>query len=95
MENIRQKIMTFLGRFFRCENLDGNADIFAAGFVNSLVLVQLITFLETNFAITIEDDDLEISNFRTVNQILSLIARKTAVEPQGSPVALESAVNAG
>lgn len=82
MENPRQHIMAFLGRFFRCETLNGDDDIFAAGFVNSLVIVQLISFLENNFSITIEDEDLELSNFRSVNHILALIERKTAAKSQ-------------
>ncbi|HEY6252919.1 MAG TPA: phosphopantetheine-binding protein [Candidatus Angelobacter sp.] len=82
MENPKQHIMAFLGRFFRCETLNGDDDIFAAGFVNSLVIVQLISFLENSFSITIEDEDLELSNFRSVNNILALIERKTAAKSQ-------------
>lgn len=95
MENARQNVMTFLGRFFRCESLDGDDDIFAAGFVNSLVIVQLIRFLETDFSITVEDDDLEIDNFRTVNRILSFIERKAAKPEENSHSSLASAVDAG
>src|SRR5437764_11659717 len=101
MENPRQHIMAFLGRFFRCETLNGDDDIFAAGFVNSLVIVQLISFLENNYSITIEDEDLDFANFRTVNQILSFIARKTtsgkpALDSQpGGPKPLASPVDAG
>lgn len=94
MDNPRQEIMAFLGRFFRCESLGSDADIFAAGFVNSLVLVQLIRFLEINYAITIDDDDLEIENFRTVNQILSLVTRKSVLKSQESACAVESTVDA-
>lgn len=95
MEKARQNLMIFLGRFFRCESLDGDDDIFAAGFVNSLVIVQLIRFLETDFSITVEDDELEIDNFRTVNRILSFIARKTAGAEDDSHSSLASAVDAG
>lgn len=82
MENPKEHIMAFLGRFFRCETLNGDDDIFAAGFVNSLVIVQLISFLENNFSINIEDEDLELSNFRSVNNILAFIERKTAAKSQ-------------
>jgi methoxymalonate biosynthesis acyl carrier protein len=82
MENPRQHIMAFLGRFFRCETLNGDDDIFAAGFVNSLVIVQLVSFLEKNFSITIEDEDLELSNFRSVNNILAFIEKKSTAKSQ-------------
>ena len=95
MENPRQHIMAFLGRFFRCETLNGDDDIFVAGFVNSLVIVQLISFLENNFSITIEDEDLELSNFRSVNNILAFIERKTAAKSQPhDSESLASAVDA-
>jgi acyl carrier protein len=95
MENPRQHIMAFLGRFFRCETLNGDDDIFAAGFVNSLVIVQLIGFLETTFSITIEDEDLELPNFRSVNRILALIEKKTAAKSQPNDYQrLASAVDA-
>jgi len=101
MDDPKQQLTVFLGRFFRFENLDGDDDIFAAGFVNSLVIVQLISFLENNYSITVEDEDLDIANFRTVNQILSFIARKTtsgntALDSQlGGPKPLASSVDAG
>ena len=95
MENPRQHIMAFLGRFFRCETLNGDDDIFEAGFVNSLVIVQLVSFLENNFSITIEDEDLELSNFRSVNNILAFIERKTAATSQPNDYErLASAVDA-
>ena len=95
MENPRQYIMAFLGRFFRCETLNGDDDIFAAGFVNSLVIVQLVSFLENNFSITIEDEDLELSNFRSVNNILAFIEKKTAAKSQPNDYErLASAVDA-
>ena len=95
MENPKQHIMAFLGRFIRCETLNGGDDIFAAGFVNSLVIVQLISFLENNFSITIEDEDLELSNFRSVNNILAFIEKKTAAKSQPNDYQrLASAVDA-
>jgi len=95
MENPKQHIMAFLGRFFRCETLNDGDDIFAAGFVNSLVIVQLIGFLENNFSITIEDEDLDLSNFRSVNNILAFIERKTAAKSQPNDCQrLASAVDA-
>ncbi|ACU60879.1 acyl carrier protein [Chitinophaga pinensis] len=51
-------------------------DIFELGIVNSLFAMQLITFMEKKFSLTVENEDLEISNFNTLNNITSFIQRK-------------------
>jgi acyl carrier protein len=53
-------------------------DIFASGFVNSLLAIQLISFIEDGFSVTIEDDELDPDNFRSVRAILDFLAAKGA-----------------
>jgi acyl carrier protein len=76
MENTQQEVRQFLGRFFRHQALGSDDDIFAGGFMNSLVLVQLMSFIESQFSVKIEDKDLEFENFRTINSIVALIEKK-------------------
>lgn len=61
------------------EDVEIQADdnIFALGFVNSLFAMQLLQFIEREFAITVDNEDLEIANFSTINKIISLIDKKT------------------
>ena len=54
---------------------DGD-DIFADGLVNSLFALQLVTFLEDSFNITVENDDLDLQNFRSVDAIADFVGRK-------------------
>jgi methoxymalonate biosynthesis acyl carrier protein len=72
-------IRGFIGRFVRGHDLRDDEDVFATGFVNSLFAMQLVTFVEKTFGLQVESEDLEIDNFRTVNAIVALIARKRAV----------------
>jgi acyl carrier protein len=74
----KAKIREFLARFFRSHVLQDDEDIFALGFVNSLLAMQLVAFVEKEFALTVEDEDLDIDNFRSVNAIAALVARKQA-----------------
>jgi acyl carrier protein len=37
-----------------------------------------VNFLQKEFAITIEDEDLDFENFRTLNNMASLLERKAA-----------------
>jgi acyl carrier protein len=59
--------------------LHEDEDIFATGFVNSMFAMQLVLFIEQEFQVTIENEDLDFDNFRTINAIVRLLDRKTAV----------------
>lgn len=51
-------------------------DIFQLGLVNSLFALELVIFLENTYQITIENDDLKLEHFSTVNNLGSFISRK-------------------
>ena len=78
MEDRKRKIEQFLARYFRHHDLAEDEDIFALGFVNSLLAMQLVSFIEKEFEITIDDDDLDLDNFRTIRNMSDLIERKSA-----------------
>jgi len=69
-------IRTFLSRYIRNFDLKDDTDIFGGGLVNSLFAMQLIAFLEKEFSITIENTDLKLNNFRSVNAMASFIDTK-------------------
>ena len=55
-----------------------NADnIFELGFVNSLFAMKILSYVENEFSVNIENDDMEIANFSSVNNIVNMIERKT------------------
>jgi acyl carrier protein len=74
----KAKVRTFLAKHLRNHDLSDEADIFGLGFVNSLFAMQLVMFVEREFGITIENEDLDIENFRTVNAIVKLVEKKAA-----------------
>lgn len=78
MEDIRAKIRAFLAKFFQNIELQDDQDIFALGFINSLFAMQLVLFVESQFGIEVKDEDLDISNFKSIDVITQLIERKTA-----------------
>ncbi len=79
MNDIEGKLRVFLAKIFRNHELQNDEDIFQAGFVNSMFAMQLVLFIETEFKFRIEDEDLELDNFRTINAMIGLIEKKTAV----------------
>jgi methoxymalonate biosynthesis acyl carrier protein len=70
----KTRIRSFLGTRWPGE-LDDDDDIFEAGLVNSLFAMQLVLFVEQEFAIQVSNADLERENFRTVNSITGLVQR--------------------
>lgn len=76
MESIRSKTQAFIAKFFQNVEIQDSDDIFALGFVNSLFAMQLVLFVETEFGITVENDDLDISNFKSVDAIVQLVESK-------------------
>ena len=77
MEENRSKIRSFLSRHIRHHELQDDIDIFASGFVNSLFAMQLVLFLEGEFAIELGNEDLKLDNFRSVNALADLVERKS------------------
>jgi len=74
----RQKIVTYLARFFPAHELADDDDIFTLGFVNSMFAVQLVNFVEHEFGIEIDNDDMELDNFRSVRALAGLVERKSS-----------------
>jgi methoxymalonate biosynthesis acyl carrier protein len=73
---IKLKIRAFLSKYLRSHEPGDDEDIFALGLVNSLFAMQLVSFVEKEFGITVEQEDLEIENFSTINAIAALVERK-------------------
>lgn len=59
-------------------NLGLDDDIFEQGLVNSMFALQLVMYLEKEFAIKVENDDLQLTHFNTINNIEQFIQRKHA-----------------
>lgn len=74
----KQQIREFVGRHIRNHQLADTDDLFATGFVNSMFAMQLVQFVESQFGVTVESDDMDIDNFRSIEAIAGLVARKTA-----------------
>jgi len=75
--DIPTKTRAFLAKFFQNLDLQDDQDIFAMGFVNSLFAMQLVLFVESEFGISVENEDLDIDNFKSINAMVNLIERKT------------------
>ncbi|QKS46602.1 acyl carrier protein [Paenibacillus cellulosilyticus] len=71
------KIRAFLGKYIR-QQFEDQDHLFERGLVNSLFAMQLVTHLEKAYEIEVDNEDLEIDNFKSVDAICSFIAKKSA-----------------
>jgi acyl carrier protein len=56
--------------------IDPQVSLFDTGVVDSLSLLRLINFLEEQYGIVVEDEEVVPANFDTLNIIESFVARK-------------------
>ncbi|WP_434627444.1 acyl carrier protein [Chromobacterium sp. CV08] len=73
----RKKLVSeYLCKLAGQQDLDESVNIFETGLVNSLAVIQLISFLEKNFRIKVEIDDLDLANFSSIQAICGFLAGK-------------------
>lgn len=69
-------IRDFVVETTRATNIADDLDMFAAGIVNSLFAAQLVLFVEKEFRLSLGEEDLEMTNFNTIEAIAALVRRK-------------------
>ncbi|WP_437621813.1 acyl carrier protein [Sorangium sp. So ce1151] len=72
----KSKIGSYLARYFPGHELREEEDIFALGFVNSMFAMQLVNYVEHEFGVVVENEDLELDNFRSIRALDAFVARK-------------------
>ena len=75
---IQAEIAQYLARYNFGIPPSPDDDIFQFGTVTSLVAMQLLRFVEKNWAIQIANNELKRDNFRTVAMISAMVGRHLA-----------------
>lgn len=74
--DIKQKLRNFFGKFMDMTEVNDDDNIFEKGLVNSLFAMQLVSFVEKEFEVTINNDELDLENFKNINSIENLLNSK-------------------
>jgi acyl carrier protein len=77
-EEIEARVRTFLSNEVIVDDavqLDGSTPLLS-GLVDSIGLMELVSYLEDEFGVTLENQDVDAANFRTVGDIARLIGRR-------------------
>ncbi len=75
-DQARAKIRAFLETFIQDADFSDDDDIFALGLVNSLMAMQLVLFLEKDFGLQFNNQDLDLSNFRSITAMSRLLQQR-------------------
>lgn len=76
MTEIKQKIKSFFAKFVGDVEFNEDEDLFSSGLVNSLFAMQLVLFIEKEFNLKVENEDLDLKNFSSINSITNFIQAK-------------------
>ena len=79
MNETRDKIKTFIIENFLFGSEDGLKDetsFLEEGIIDSTGILELVTFLEEEFSITIEDEELVPENLDSINNVTAFLERK-------------------
>ncbi len=79
IDDAKSRVRAFLEKFIQDEEFTDEDDIFARGLVNSLMAMQLVLFLEKEFALKFTNQDLDLKNFRSISAITHLLASRGVV----------------
>lgn len=80
-DEIRSTLRTFLGGFIRAKQFTDADNIFKSGFVNSLFVMQLILYVESTYGLTVENEDMDIANFCSIDALTQFISAKIGAQP--------------
>ncbi|MCK4258420.1 MAG: acyl carrier protein [Halanaerobiales bacterium] len=77
-ENIRDFIVENMVIYDDDVTFTDADNIFELGFVDSMFALKLVTFIETEFEIKVGNEDLNLANFSSVDNIVNFVNKKSS-----------------
>lgn len=74
--DVRDQLRQFVQQSFLVDELADDESFLRTGIVDSLGVMQIVAFLESEFAIAVSDRDLVPENFDSVERLAAYIERK-------------------
>jgi acyl carrier protein len=84
-DEIRSQVRTFILKQFPAAQraLGDNESLVESGIIDSMGVLELVTFIESQFDLELSDDDVVSDNFDSVATISTFIEEKLAISSQG------------
>jgi acyl carrier protein len=83
-DDVLSSIRQFVAEKFplaRKRGIQDNDSLVAGGIVDSLGILEIVTFLEESFAFTLDDDEVVADNFDTIAAIANFVIEKNKSHP--------------
>ena len=77
---VRARLRTFVAKNFYLadpQSFDDRTSFLDRGIIDSTGVLELVTFVETEYKITVADDDMIPSNFDSIDALTAFIGRHT------------------
>jgi acyl carrier protein len=75
----KKKIMTYIMDYFVKDSnfaLKDDTSLLDEGLIDSTGVMELVAFLETNFDVKVEDEEIVPDNFDSINKLLNFVQQK-------------------
>lgn len=74
-QEIKGKIFDFLAKTKNADGLTYDTELFKSKYITSLFALQIVMFIEKEFAIKLGRKDINEKNFHTINAMADLVSR--------------------
>ena len=81
--SIQQSLLQFFRDQFSVDLPSTDTDLIEAGILDSLMLIDVVFFIEKEFSVTTELGDLEMENFVTIDNMARFVAERQPSSGQG------------
>jgi methoxymalonate biosynthesis acyl carrier protein len=75
-DELVDQVLEYLNTLLTSGELGADDDCFASGLVNSLQALEIVTFVERTFRVSVAVDDLDLDNFRSAASIATFVRHK-------------------
>lgn len=80
VSDVMDELRTFVRREFKIQDRDADfsddVHLFDYGYVDSFGAVRILTFIESQFGVTISDTDLTVHPMNTIREISTLVSER-------------------
>ncbi len=56
------------------DDISGDTDLIETGILDSMGIIELVSYLEKEFSLSFPDDDITVDNFGSIDKIVSYLA---------------------
>lgn len=76
MEDLKNFILSEFGAEFNKSSIEPDENLLSQGIIDSMGILKLVSFMENEFAIKINNDDIVPENFQDLNSLTGFVEKK-------------------